>query len=631
MVDWQVGATSFLQTISDVLTAGIAITTFSLFLFTITYKLHERVTNSFTILLFCLILIFGADAFATVFRAAAQLNIILRVHWLGLILLPAIFFQFSDAVLAMTGRPSRGRRRVIGFLFIVASGVFIFLLPGNLLLGELVIADPPAPHLMRTRGMDIFTAYYVLAFGLAAYNLVRALLRTITPTSRRRMTYLVVSSLGPALGSFPYLLYGSGFAAQSTMVFWLISALMNLFVGAAVVLITYTVSFFGFPWPDRFIKSRLFRWIMRGPFTASITLAATTIIRRTGDLLGMDLDAFVVLSMVAVIVLFEYSVTLFAPIWERILFYGTDREELQEIRDLENRLLTRNDLAQFLELVLAALCDRLRSTGALALSSNGNGLHVDAHVGKARLTENNLAALEKFIQQRKQIKPLQVWKSYHLIPLYAPKDKGQQDFIGMIAMHKIASRKLEDEQKLALERLCERAVIALQDRRNQEELVLSLEMLTPQTSVIQSYTASGRFQQIGGLEEGLPLADKELVDKLVKGALTHMWGGPKMLNNPLQQLVMVREKANQSGETMLNALREVLRELIERLRPAGSRQYTNEWILYNLLVMRFVEGMKVKDVAQRLALSEADLYRKQKVAVSTVASLLINTELKQRK
>ena len=631
MVAWQSGVISFLQTMSDVLTAGIAITTFSLLLFTITYKLHEKVTNFFSTLLFCLVLIFGADAFATVFRTPAQLEAILRVHWVGLIFLPAIFFQFSDAILTLTGRPSRGRRRVLGILFILTSVFFLILLPGNHLLGELVFDETPAPHLMRTLAMDIFTAYYVFVFALAVINLVRALIRTITPTSKRRMAYLVVSSLGPILGSFPYLLYGSAFAAQSALLFWFISSLMNLFIGVSVVVLTYVVSFFGFPWPDRFIKSRLFRWIMRGPLTASIALAVTTTIRRAGNLMGFDLSALEVFSMVAVIVLFEYSVTLFAPIWERILFNKADRQELQEIRDLENRLLTSNDLAQFLELILATLCDRLRSKGALALSNNGNGLQVHARVGKIKFSKKIAAEMEKFLQQKPEVLPLQDWRGFNLIPLFDPINEDENNVLGIIAIHKIAVRKLEDEQQLALTRLSGRAAAALHDRKQQEALMLSLDMLTPQTSYIQSYTAASRFQQSIGLDENVPLHDKELLDKLVKDALTHIWGGPKIMENPLQQLLLVRNRAAQTSETFLNALREVLRELIDLLRPAGQRQYTNEWILYNVLEMRFVEGMKVKDVAQRLALSEADLYRKQKAAISAIANLLVDAEVKERR
>ncbi|HEC21298.1 MAG TPA: hypothetical protein ENI95_00105 [Chloroflexi bacterium] len=53
---------------------------------------------------------------------------------------------------------------------------------------------------------------------------------------------------------------------------------------------------------------------------------------------------------------------------------------------------------------------------------------------------------------------------------------------------------------------------------------------------------------------------------------------------------------------------------------------TAEWILYNILEMRFIQGRKVRDVAMRLAMSESDLYRKQRVAIETVASIIAEME-----
>ena len=35
--------------------------------------------------------------------------------------------------------------------------------------------------------------------------------------------------------------------------------------------------------------------------------------------------------------------------------------------------------------------------------------------------------------------------------------------------------------------------------------------------------------------------------------------------------------------------------------------------------MKFLQGRKVRDVAMRLAMSEADLYRKQRIAIEEVA------------
>jgi hypothetical protein len=47
--------------------------------------------------------------------------------------------------------------------------------------------------------------------------------------------------------------------------------------------------------------------------------------------------------------------------------------------------------------------------------------------------------------------------------------------------------------------------------------------------------------------------------------------------------------------------------------------------------MKFLEGKKVREIALRLAMSEADLYRKQRVAVDAVAKVIAEMEDQARK
>jgi hypothetical protein len=46
--------------------------------------------------------------------------------------------------------------------------------------------------------------------------------------------------------------------------------------------------------------------------------------------------------------------------------------------------------------------------------------------------------------------------------------------------------------------------------------------------------------------------------------------------------------------------------------------------------MKFIEGRKVRDVASRLAMSEADLYRKQRVAIEAVAKAILEMEVEMK-
>jgi transposase len=53
---------------------------------------------------------------------------------------------------------------------------------------------------------------------------------------------------------------------------------------------------------------------------------------------------------------------------------------------------------------------------------------------------------------------------------------------------------------------------------------------------------------------------------------------------------------------------------------------TSEWLLYNILDLKYLQGKKVREVAQKLAISESDLYRKQRTAIAEVARTLAEME-----
>jgi hypothetical protein len=113
----------------------------------------------------------------------------------------------------------------------------------------------------------------------------------------------------------------------------------------------------------------------------------------------------------------------------------------------------------------------------------------------------------------------------------------------------------------------------------------------------------------------------------VKDALSHYWGGPKLSASPLLGLNVVRRALEAHDGNLTRALRAVLQDAIERQRPQGERKLTaSEWLIYNILDFRFVQGHRVRDIARRLALSESDLYRKQRVAVAEVAKTLAEME-----
>lgn len=176
-------------------------------------------------------------------------------------------------------------------------------------------------------------------------------------------------------------------------------------------------------------------------------------------------------------------------------------------------------------------------------------------------------------------------------------------------------------------RLSQRAAQALQDRRLQQEVFASVDRLVPEVDRIQRLSAAARYGQarlLASPGEGLP-PDADLA-QWVREALSHYWGGPKLTQSPLLNLRVVQQELEAHDGNSVNALRSVLRRAIERVRPEGERRFTSEWLLYNILEMKFVQGRRVRDIAGHLAVSEADLYRKQRVALDEVTRVIIEME-----
>jgi len=619
-----------LETINQLLTAGIAITAFSLLLYALTFNLRDRVARSFAIVLLCVVIVFVSDAIGSTAATALDLEFWLRLQWVGIIFLPTAYLHFSDALLATTGRPSRGRRRLVIRLTYLISFVFFIALPLSILVGPLAENGSPAPHLERTWLTWVFTAYYVLSIGIAFINFWRASQRTVTSTSHRRMRYLLIGGIAPALGSFPYLLFGSAPAAVHPLIFWVTATLSNLIVSVLLVVMAYAVAFFGVSWPDRVVKRRLFKWLMRGPVTASSVLAITTIVRRLGERVGQPYSGAVPVVMVGSLLLFEYMITLAAPLWERWLFHGGDREKIALLQALEERLLTSSDLRQFLESVLAAVCDRMQVSQAFIAVLNHGEMDMVVPMGNVSFFQENVSEdLRQLVIQNGNGKGLFSWGAYWILPLNETHADNPQ-LLGILGVLRVTGQEFDEEQRDALELLSRRASIALEDRAKQQQVFVSLEALNPKVEMIQRLRAAARYNGTGVLTAPEEPLEGEDLSKWVKEALTHYWGGPKLTSSPLMRLQIVQDLLDEHKENPANALRAILRRGIDQVRPTGERRFTGEWILYNILEMKFMEGRKVREIAMRLALSEADLYRKQRVAIEYVANAIMEMEQRAR-
>ncbi|HAV78853.1 MAG TPA: hypothetical protein DCX53_15995, partial [Anaerolineae bacterium] len=230
LIGWIENILTGIEALNNILTAGIAITAFSLFLYALSFNLRDRVARSFAIILLCVVVVFTTEALQNRTVPDWGLELLLRAQWVGIIFLPPSYLHLSDALLVTAGRPSRGRRRnAVRFAYLL-SLAFLILLGLGLLVGKLVVNGNPAPHLQRTLWTEVFTLFYIGIITLAGYNFIRAYRRMLTRSGQRRMLYLMAGATAPALGSYPYLLFGSGFAAQYPLFFWSTVIIINVLV-----------------------------------------------------------------------------------------------------------------------------------------------------------------------------------------------------------------------------------------------------------------------------------------------------------------------------------------------------------------------------------------------------------------
>jgi len=199
LINWFHGLLLGLETLNQIFAAGIAITAFSLLLYALTFNLRDRVARSFALILVCVVIVFSSDAISSASSNPTEVEFWLRFQWVGILFLPPSYLHFSDAILATTGQPSRGKRRWAIRITYLVSAVALVTIFIRSLIGPVVWDAIPAPHLQRTWFTELFTGDYILVMGMSWYNMISANQRSLTRTSRRRMAYLLAGALSPAL------------------------------------------------------------------------------------------------------------------------------------------------------------------------------------------------------------------------------------------------------------------------------------------------------------------------------------------------------------------------------------------------------------------------------------------------
>ncbi len=623
----------WLATANELLTATNVILAGSLLLYSLRFNLRHRVARAFAAVVAAALGVYLGDVLATVAQPSTA-EIWLRLQWLGIAFLPPAYLHLSDALLETTGLPSRGRRRLavrVGYLMAAAWAVLAA--STNWLVSQSTI-DGRARHLEPGPLFISFTLIFALGSAIAWFNTYRAYLRCLTSATRRRMSYLLIASVTLPFSVFPYLLIvGGQNAVLHPFIFWFVSATGNFVLSLMLVVMAYVVALFGTAQPDRVVRSQLFQWLLRGPVVASTVLATMVLTGRVMRGLGFDPTQVVAVAAVAALLLMQYGITLVRVPLERLLFYGgqADQGDLRRLQMLEERLLTANDTEQYLETVVAAVCDLLRVPSAFIASVDENGsAKVAAKVGPDDFPVETAALTQAAaLNGTSEHEALFVWDGYWVMPLHAPADTDglsqPDEVLGLLALKaRAAAPDLDEDETETLEVLAERAVAALEDRRLQRNVFSAVDSLLMQVDKLQRLRAASKFASAEVLKPDIEISP-DLVQS-VREALTQYWGGPKLTNSPLLKLRVVEQALRDHDGNPANALRSVLTDAIERLKPEGQRRFTAEWILYNILEMKFMQGRRVREVAMRLAVSEADLYRKQRVAIEQVARMIAQME-----
>jgi hypothetical protein len=635
--------TSVLTSLNVLASSILAILAFSLLAYTLTYNFRNTVAQRYALVLLCVMVVYSGDVALDRVATAESAARWLRVQWLGIAGMPAAAYLFSMAVLATTNFRI-GRRRWIAWGTIAISTVCAI----DALLGQWIVGDvrfaPPLSYLEAGPLFWLFATYFAVVGLLALGNIWKARERCLTQSSRQRMTYLLLGFVAPGIGVFPYLIAVSRMApdADSSIVVLLLSLVGNIAVGFMLLLVGYTVAYFGVLTPDRVVRYRLLRFFMRGPVVAILVIAALLVIPKVERILGLPRDVVLFGVITGVIIFSQLFLSVTKTAVDRLI-YREDRDEIAWLRELDRRLLATTDLRQLLENNLIALCELLRVPSGFVAAAVGPDLMLEAVVGSDETRSRVLSVSDWSDALSRSLRSVPVnlpysHKGFWIWPLADTVVDAEDEQTRVFGILGVAARTdtplLSLEERQVLDTLVLRVTRALADRKLQQSVLASLRYLIPDIEEVQQlrgmvpYAAPDSLREPAAtLMDPSPIHNPEF-EAWVKEALSHYWGGPKLTRSPLIRLRVVGELLSEAEDDPTKALRLVLGQAMERLRPEGKQNFTApEWLLYNILEMRFIQGRKVREIADRLAMSESDLYRKQRVAIGQLARVL--TEMEQ--
>ncbi|RRR75897.1 MAG: hypothetical protein EI684_03785 [Candidatus Viridilinea halotolerans] len=635
-----------LDQLNQLLAAAVLIVTFSLLAYIAMQNWRNAITRALLVLLSGVVVVYGGDLLLARATQTATIEFLARAQWLGIALVPAAYIHLANGLLAISDRQQVAKRTRPLILVAYAGSIAFFLLvvTGT----DLVVrGELPSGPIAQFRPGPLFWGYTIF-FIFSALTVMVAIVTSersaLTITQRRRLRYLGATFAAPGIGVFPFLVLGAP-SATPTAAILLLQAIASMTVAVMITVMTYSVAFQGVLIPDRLIKQDFLRWWLYGPFVGISIVLFMQVVPLFERVLGLPQNTLITFGVMFMTVLMPIFVSRVKPYLDALV-YMQDQDEIDYLRNLPRSTFTRADLRALLENSLVAICGALRvETGFVAAPSDGS--YTIKAVCGPRSTVKRFAAeypLDQIMPQLEQmplrdrdtLPPTDAFLScggFCLLPLRSPDGL----FLGSLAVA-YAPEQLQrgggiaPETRQLISVLAHQMELALSTVQMQQRIFDTLRGLGPEMESLQQLAS--RLEQ--ATPETLSHLDSDLIldpafPQLVKEALNQFWGGPKLSDSPLLSLRTVRRMIQDQGGNRTRALQTVLRQAIDNLRPDEHIDPSaQEWLLYNLLEGRFLQRKTVRDVANRLAMSESDFYRKQRVAIEEVARQLALMEDSER-
>ncbi len=634
---WSFTLTDLLLAFHQLMAQTALIVAFSLLFYVASRNWRNGVARATALMLAGVVVVYGGDVLLDKAQRLTTQQFLLRAQWLGIVLVPAAYLHLSDALLTSVGYQSLRRWWVVIAGYLAAVIFFLLAATTDLLVRDFV-KNGPVAQFGAGPLLPVFALAFVLSTCGGIYNIHRARRRSYTSAGRRRLTYLGFSFLAPGLGVFPYLVIAGIGRTWHPWLLLLLSNIANVGVAVMILVLAYSVAFQGVLLPERIVKQDFIRWLLVGPFVGVSIVLCVQLVPPLEQLLGLPRDTIIVFVIMIATVLMPSLIQYLRARLEGLALWQ-DLDQLHWLRRLDRRAFTNSDLRRLLENTLVTICGVMQAESGFVAAPEGEGAIVKASAGPRhvikRFLQNHM--LVEVLEQARAMSPrargitpeassfLSVG-GYNILSLYAPAG----DFLGVVAVAQPQAG-LTLEVRGLIGTLAHQMELALENVQLQDRIYTALRSLTPEMQTLQEIAAQPETTSVATLEQlDSDVALLPSFEQLVKSALDHYWGGPKLSESPLLGLRTVRN-ALDSGGSSTKALQGVLRIAIENMRPDDQLDPTaQEWVLYNVLHLRFLQGLRIREIASRLAMSELDFYRKQRVAVEEVARQLALMEQQER-